>query len=191
MPRAGTQVWELQQGIRHAAPSRRVFNASPDGVTGTLVDRVWRPDLNGPSVVIVRDDGVYDISQVSPTVRDLCEADEAASLAQSASGTRLGSLQSAFWPTPPVSAEMFSALGSLPPIDLQVIKAAGVTFAVSMLERVVEEHFVRKARRADQPGCPMFRCRAVGFRHCRSHAQPSTSKVDLTALCSGAAASQR
>jgi fumarylacetoacetate (FAA) hydrolase family protein len=109
-----------------------------DGFTGTLVGRVWRPDLNGPSVVIVRDDGVYDISQVAPTVSDLCEADEAASLAHSASGTRLGSLEGILANTPRLGRDL-RCPWLLSPIDLQVIKAAGVTFAVSMLERVVEE----------------------------------------------------
>ena len=52
-----------------------------DATSGTLVGRVWRPELDGPSVVAIRADGVFDISRSYPTVRDLCEvADPAAAL---------------------------------------------------------------------------------------------------------------
>ena len=40
----------------------------------TLVGRAWRPDVDGPSLVAVRADGLYDISRVFPTMRDLAEA---------------------------------------------------------------------------------------------------------------------
>ena len=45
-----------------------------DPFAGALAGRVWRPDVNGPSVVAVRDNGVFDISTTFPTMRDLCEA---------------------------------------------------------------------------------------------------------------------
>ena len=32
-----------------------------DGTAGALAGRVWRPDVEGPSVVAVRADGVFDI----------------------------------------------------------------------------------------------------------------------------------
>ena len=41
---------------------------------GALAGRVWRPDVGGPSVVAVRSDGVWDISRLAPTMRDLAEA---------------------------------------------------------------------------------------------------------------------
>ena len=43
-----------------------------DGTAGALAARVWRPDVEGPSVAAVRGDGVYDISRLAPTMRDLC-----------------------------------------------------------------------------------------------------------------------
>ena len=109
-----------------------------DGYAGALAGRVWRPDAAGPSVVAVRAGGVFDISAAFPTMRDLCEtADPAASL-RAASGERLGVLEDILANTPPDERDPAKPW-LLVPIDLQAIKAAGVTFAVSMIERVIEE----------------------------------------------------
>jgi len=109
-----------------------------DGSVGALAGRVWRPDAEGPSVVAVRAGGVFDISAAFPTMRDLCEtADPAASL-RVASGERLGALEDILANTPPDERDP-AMPWLLAPIDLQAIKAAGVTFAVSMIERVIEE----------------------------------------------------
>jgi fumarylacetoacetate (FAA) hydrolase family protein len=91
-----------------------------------LVGRVWRDDAGGPSVVRVDGERLIDISRSFPTMRDLCEEDDPASAAFAATGDDLGPLE-----------KHVSHL--LAPIDLQAIKAAGVTFAISMLERVIEE----------------------------------------------------
>ena len=40
-----------------------------DGDAGTLVGRVWRPDRDGPSVVVARDGALHDISAAAPTDR--------------------------------------------------------------------------------------------------------------------------
>ena len=105
-----------------------------DGTAGTLIGRVQR--TTGPSVVAVRADGVFDITAVAPTVADLCNADDPVALARS-EGERIGSLD-----------EVIPQL--LAPIDLQAIKAAGVTFAVSLLERLIEEHAKGDLSRAEQ-----------------------------------------
>ena len=44
-----------------------------DRYAGALAARVWRPDVNGPSIAAVREDGVFDVSAAFPTMRDLCE----------------------------------------------------------------------------------------------------------------------
>ena len=44
-----------------------------DGYAGTLVGRVWRADVAGPSVVAIREHGVYDLSAEFPTVSSLLE----------------------------------------------------------------------------------------------------------------------
>jgi fumarylacetoacetate (FAA) hydrolase family protein len=105
-----------------------------DGTAGTLIGRVQ--SRAGPSVVSIRADGVYDITTTVPTTADLCNAADPVSLARS-KGKRIGSL-----------AEVLDHL--LAPIDLQAIKAAGVTFAVSLLERLIEEHAKGDPSRADQ-----------------------------------------
>jgi len=71
-------------------------------------------------------------------MRELFEAaDPAAELAR-ATGPRLGTLEELYTNTPPETRDA-SRPWLLSPIDLQAVKAAGVTFAVSMLERVIEE----------------------------------------------------
>ena len=109
-----------------------------DGLAGVLAARVWRPDVNGPSVVAVRENGIFDISATFPTMRDLCEAPSPADALRAASGPRLGSLGDILAHTPSDSRAPASPR-LLAPIDLQAIKAAGVTFAQSLLERVIEE----------------------------------------------------
>ena len=109
-----------------------------DPFAGALAGRVWRPDVNGPSVVAVRDNGVFDISAAFPTMRDLCEAPSPAEALHAADGPRIGPLSDILAQTPRDNR----ASGGprlLAPIDLQAIKAAGVTFAESLLERVIEE----------------------------------------------------
>lgn len=107
-----------------------------DGTAGTLVGRVWRKGAaGGPSVVAVRADGVFDITQSAATMADLCNAADPLALARSP-GERLGTLE-----------EIVPAL--LAPVDLQAIKAAGVTFAVSLLERLIEEHAKGDPARAE------------------------------------------
>ena len=109
-----------------------------DGFAGALAARVWRPDQDGPSVVALRPDGVVDITSTFATMRDLCEAPDPAQALRAASGVPLGALEALLANTPP-DARDASRPWLLAPIDLQAIKAAGVTFAVSMLERVIEE----------------------------------------------------
>ena len=109
-----------------------------DKTAGALAGRVWRPDVQGPSLVAVRDGGVFDISATAPTMRDLCEMSDPASIAMTAPGERIGDLADILANTPEAVRDV-SKPWLLAPIDLQAVKAAGVTFARSMLERVIEE----------------------------------------------------
>ncbi|MEO8120274.1 MAG: fumarylacetoacetate hydrolase family protein [Rhodoferax sp.] len=109
-----------------------------DGTSGALAARVWRPDADGPSIVALRGNDVIDITRAFPTMRDLCETADPASALKAASGERIAALDELFANTPPETRNP-SQPWLLAPVDLQVIKAAGVTFAVSMLERVIEE----------------------------------------------------
>ncbi len=107
-------------------------------VDGLLVGRAWNPAVDGPCVV-KRDGGnLIDITSSFPTMRDLCEAADPAAAARAATGPSLGTVDAIMANTPPETRD-----GSKPwllaPVDLQALKAAGVTFATSMLERVIEE----------------------------------------------------
>lgn len=101
-----------------------------------LVGRIWNPAAGGPSVVTVRDGQVVDItSRAAPTVRDICEMEDPAGYVRSAPGLAVGSLEAVM--AAPVGDASVPHL--LAPCDLQAIKACGVTFAGSMVERVIEE----------------------------------------------------
>lgn len=108
-----------------------------DGFEGALAGRVWRPGI-GPSVVAIRGDGVFDISSTFSTMSRLAAMDDPAYFVRSARGERVASLDEIVANTMPDGRDP-SRPWLLAPIDLQVVKAAGVTFAVSMLERVIEE----------------------------------------------------
>jgi fumarylacetoacetate (FAA) hydrolase family protein len=109
-----------------------------DGAQAALAGRVWRPDVGGPSVVAVRDGDLIDISTSFPTMRDLCESDSPADRLRAATGERIGRLDDVLANTPTDGRDR-SKPWLLAPIDLQAIKAAGVTFVLSMIERVIEE----------------------------------------------------
>ncbi len=107
-----------------------------DGTDGALAGRVWLPQAGGPAVVAIRPEGVFDITRAFPTMRDLCETADPASTLKSATGENLGTLDEILANT---AARDTTKPRLLAPIDLQAVKAAGVTFAISMLERVIEE----------------------------------------------------
>ena len=109
-----------------------------DGLVGALVGRVWRPDVDGPSVVVARDGALFDVAAAFATVRDLAEAADPAAAARAAPGERLGAIDEILANTPPDHRDSRRPW-LIAPTDLQAIKAAGVTFATSLIERVIEE----------------------------------------------------
>jgi fumarylacetoacetate (FAA) hydrolase family protein len=121
---------QLRDAARQALPE--------DAADATLVGRVWRADANGPSVVALHDGAAFDISQHFPTMRDLCESPDPAAAVRQPDGERLGSVDEILANTPPDTRDPGKPW-FLAPVDLQAVKAAGVTFAISMLERVIEE----------------------------------------------------
>ena len=110
----------------------------PADRTGALAGRVWRPDVDGPSVVAIRDGEAFDVSRAFPTICMLCEAPDPARALGEAEGEPLGPLDPILANTPPERRDPAKPW-LLAPVDLQAVKAAGVTFAVSTLERVIEE----------------------------------------------------
>ena len=101
-------------------------NHAPDA---TWVGRVWHAD-HGPCVVTLRGDDIVDLtSRDTPTMTALLERDDLISYVRASKGTVLGQL----------SDLGNGTLTLLSPADMQAIKASGVTFAQSMVERVIEE----------------------------------------------------
>ena len=109
------------------------------GMSGCFVGRVWLPgDSGGPTPVLVTDEGVFDISSVSPTLSGLLAADDPYAAARSGKGRELGDVtdilaNTAFQDHNPDKPYF------LAPVELHALKACGVTFVRSMLERVIEE----------------------------------------------------
>ena len=94
-----------------------------DLARATLAGRLQLDD--GPTPVLIRGGFVEDVSPAAPTVADLVECD-----IESVSGDRLFSIDE-LYSLPPQKI--------LAPVDIQAVKAAGVTFAISAIERVIEE----------------------------------------------------
>ena len=125
-----------------------------DATSALLLGRVFDPAVGGPTVVAVVGDRLVDLGAVAPTVSQLLERDDPAALVRAAIDREASRDEVTLSATPttpaPSSWALADVLGAtaagrgdavrlLAPIDLQAIKAAGVTFVSSMLERVVEE----------------------------------------------------
>ncbi|MDD7833887.1 fumarylacetoacetate hydrolase family protein [Paenarthrobacter sp. AB444] len=107
-----------------------------DAGEALLIGRVWDPLTSGPRVVAVQGDGVYDLSELCGTVSELLERNS----------LREDILEALLVPRWELDDIIQASLAQdtaephlLAPVDLQVIKACGVTFVDSMIERVIEE----------------------------------------------------
>jgi fumarylacetoacetate (FAA) hydrolase family protein len=117
------------------------------GPDALLVGRVWDPEAGGPCVVTLRDGTLVDItSRETPTVRDLLERDDPAAHARSAPGRAIAPLDA----IAAASRDGGDGPRLLAPCDLQALKACGVTFARSMVERVIEERAAGDPDRAEE-----------------------------------------
>lgn len=111
-----------------------------DASQALLLGRVWSNANDGPCPVLVSDGRLLDLTSVAPTMSDLLEKADLKDRLRDRSGfADLGSLDDY------LSGEKGALLA---PVDLQAVKAAGVTFADSMLERVIEEQAKGDAGRA-------------------------------------------
>jgi fumarylacetoacetate (FAA) hydrolase family protein len=120
-----------------------------DRERATLVGRAWSPELRGPVLVVVRGDALCDLSRVAPTMRDLLELEHpVAAIRAAADLPRLGALEAVLANSTERERDPHSPW-LLAPCDLQAIKAAGVTFVASMLERVIEEQARGDAGKAE------------------------------------------
>jgi len=114
-----------------------------DEARGLWLGRIWRPGI-GPCLVTLRDGVLVDITaKAAPTVRDVFEMADPAGYVAAAPGEAVCGLGE----IGPDRGE--GKLAMLAPCDLQPVKAAGVTFAKSMVERVIEEKAAGDFKKAE------------------------------------------
>jgi fumarylacetoacetate (FAA) hydrolase family protein len=124
-----------------------------DEFTGTLMGRAWVPkqltgSVAGPSPILLTGEGVFDLSKIAPTCSDLLNGHTNLSELDFSQLARLGSYDDIMDNT--MRTQRDATLPYfLTPIDIQSIKACGVTFMVSMLERVIEERAGGDAAKAE------------------------------------------
>ncbi len=103
-----------------------------DHQAATLLGRCWCPRRARGMPVLCKDGALHELEL--PTIAHILNTADPAQVVRASAGTVLVQLEAAL-----------EAVGDrtrphlLPPVDLQPIKAAGVTFVDSMLERVIEE----------------------------------------------------
>jgi fumarylacetoacetate (FAA) hydrolase family protein len=118
-----------------------------DAARATLVGRVWLNDV-GPVLVCIKPDGIYDLSSAATTMSELLEMEDPVGAVREHGVNRIADTQAVLLNSS--QDERRSALPwFLAPSDLQALKAAGVTFVSSMLERVIEEQARGDASKAD------------------------------------------
>jgi fumarylacetoacetate (FAA) hydrolase family protein len=112
----------------------------PDDLNdAVLIGRAWVPgDIPGPSPIVVREGRIIDLSKSVSTVSELLNNNDPLQFIDSVNGEDIGSLKDI------LSSSVYNSRNEsfpylLAPADLQAVKACGVTFAESMLERVIEE----------------------------------------------------
>ncbi|HJU24816.1 MAG TPA: fumarylacetoacetate hydrolase family protein [Casimicrobiaceae bacterium] len=114
-----------------------------------LLARVWMPSVKGPVLVRVDGDRLLDLSAIAPTSSELLNRPDLAREIESANALpSIASLADALANSAEEGRDP-SRPWILAPCDLQAVKASGVTFVASMLERVIEEQARGDPTRAD------------------------------------------
>ncbi|MDX6749325.1 fumarylacetoacetate hydrolase family protein [Geminicoccaceae bacterium 1502E] len=120
-----------------------------DGCAGTLVGRLCVPgEPGGPAVVAVREDGLYDLTPIVPTMSELIAREDRVAVARSPGAPRIAGLEEVL-ANSHCDQRRPARPYLLAPCDLQAVKAAGVTFVKSMIERVIEEQCKGDPSKAD------------------------------------------
>ena len=122
-----------------------------DAERATLVGRLWQPDI-GPVLVAVHEGGLHDLSRVAATASQLLELDDPVGAVREAlrdqRTPRITSLEQALANSDETCRDPQHPW-LLAPCDLQAVKASGVTFIASLLERVIEEQSRGDASKAE------------------------------------------
>jgi fumarylacetoacetate (FAA) hydrolase family protein len=120
-----------------------------DADSATLIGRAWLPAADGPAVVVVKEGSIYDLSQVAVTASGLLNLDDpVAAVRRAGDLRRVGSVDDLL-ANSAIDTRDSRAPWLLAPCDLQAVKASGVTFVASLLERVIEEQARGDAAKAE------------------------------------------
>jgi len=115
--------------------------------TGCFVGRIWDKNKAGPCLVTIRNEHVYDITSPNiPTMRDLLELNDVKGYLDRNIGEKIVSVQELLISSLASQNKQFFLIA---PCDFQAIKACGVTFAKSMVERVIEERAAGDPKKAE------------------------------------------
>ena len=131
MPQTGTDTFQFS-----------ISGIMPD--QGIWIGRVWLPDrlayrkISGPHAVMLSKGDIFDLSDEFGTTSELINKPDPVAELKKGSWKKVGEVSeildnSLFFRHPPNSPYLLS------PNDIQAIKACGVTFIQSLLERVIEE----------------------------------------------------
>ena len=122
------------------APTLSARDCLPHDAEGALlVGRAWVPAEDGPCVVAVRGADVVDLTGVYPTTSHLLNVARPGDVRAAIKGAaRLTTLE-ALAANSVEGARDGARPWLLAPADLHAVKASGVTFVASLLERVIEE----------------------------------------------------
>jgi fumarylacetoacetate (FAA) hydrolase family protein len=120
-----------------------------DAANALLIGRVW-VEGTGPVLALIKPEGVFDLSAVAPTASQLLELPGVAKAVRAAAPSlpRLAGTAEVL-ANSAADAQDPKLPWLLAPCDLQALKASGVTFVESMLERVIEEQAGGDASKAD------------------------------------------
>jgi len=114
---------------------------------GCFVGRIWDKNKAGPCLVTIRNEHVYDITSPNiPTMRDLLELNDVKGYLDRNIGEKIVSVQELLISSLASQNKQFFLIA---PCDFQAIKACGVTFAKSMVERVIEERAAGDPKKAE------------------------------------------
>src|SRR6185369_4723364 len=111
--------------------TKNIFPLPQDWRDAVLVGRIDMGD--GPTPIVVKEGRVFDVSAAAPTVSVLLEKWNGVPQGKDLGDINDLGLETAW------SKDGKAKVKLLAPVDLQCVKAAGVTFAVSAMERVIEE----------------------------------------------------
>lgn len=109
-------------------------------IDAVLVGRAWMPgDHAGPAIIVNLGGEIYDVTSIAPTMSELCNRELYFPVGAEIPGARHVGTFTEILANSTASSRNPNLPYFLAPIDLQAIKAAGVTFISSLLERVIEE----------------------------------------------------